>query len=120
MALIQVAKEQNKYNFIKGELNELTRVIREYNENKEHQEKNEEKELIMNKNIKDLNRMIARYNQLGEERKKLADIFMETVKTVTEQVIEISANKEEYNDFKSTLERIKENHPKQNNFKIKI
>ena len=66
----------------------------------------------MNKNIKDLNRMIARYNQLGEERKKLADIFMETVKTVTEQVIEISANKEEYNDFKSTLERIKERNPR--------
>ena len=86
-----------------SELEALSSVLVIFNDKikgKELTKEEKTKITLMNENIEELNSMIIDYNELGKERRMLTEIMLKTIEIVKKQIIQITEEKEEYDEFK--------------------
>ena len=115
MELKGVKINENNYNFMGSELEALSSVLVIFNDKikgKELTKEEKTKITLMNENIEELNSMIIDYNELGKERRMLTEIMLKTIEIVKKQIIKITEEKEEYDEFKKRLKKIKERNPR--------
>lgn len=115
MELKGVKINENNYNFMGSELEALSSVLVIFNDKikgKELTKEEKTKITLMNENIEELNSMIIDYNELGKERRMLTEIMLKTIEIVKKQIIQITEEKEEYDEFKKRLKKIKERNPR--------
>ena len=106
---------ENNYNFMGSELEALSSLLVIFNDKikgKELTKEEKTKITLMNENIEELNSMIIDYNELGKERRMLTEIMLKTIEIVKKQIIQITEEKEEYDEFKKRLKKIKERNPR--------